>query len=97
MNWEAQLQQQVKEIHEVSRFLIQAFSDYGAKLLGVQHLPLLAEKNVTKQMAHIEVMRFHLSWESFINRHGIHDFYSSHELLDYLGEAFTELGSFFIT
>lgn len=89
------LQQQVKEIHEISRFLVQAFSEYGARLLGIQHLPKFNTNRVDKACAYAEVMRFHLSWEKFTATFGDAHDYDAQVLFQFLGEAYTEIGSFF--
>ncbi|KLB86484.1 type VI secretion protein, partial [Xanthomonas euvesicatoria] len=40
------------------------------------------------------VERFKMSWQEFQRSHGHHDVYRRDEVLDYLGEDFTEIGGF---
>lgn len=89
------LQQQIKEVHEVSRFLLQAFSEYGARQLGIQHLPCFNADRVASSIAYQEMMRFQQSWELFTQQFGATDTYEAHDVIAYLGESYTEIGSFF--
>lgn len=92
---QALLQQQVEEIHEVSQFLVKALSEYGARLLGIQHLPVLTTNKISRSHAYAEVIRFHQSWEKFTATYGEADHYDTQLVIRYLGEAYTEIGSFF--
>ncbi|MDY7549205.1 type VI secretion protein [Glaciimonas sp. CA11.2] len=88
-------EEQAKDVYEASQQLLQSLSAYGARRLSIQRLPILTSETVTSVEANSAVTRFKLDWALFQTTYGKCATYAASDLLDYLGEAFTELGGFF--
>lgn len=86
---------QAKDIYEASSQLIKTLSDYGARRLSIQRLPVFFDDQVSKADVKCVIGRFKLSWTDFQVAYGNGDFYDRNDVLDYLGEEFTEIGGFF--
>ena len=87
---------QVKQINEAAQLLLDALSDYGARRLCIQRLPDFgADKTVTSKVARQAVERFGLSWEAFQSGYGSQQHFAVHDLLDFLGEEYSEPAGLF--
>ncbi|EFF45676.1 type IV secretion system protein VirB4 [Xanthomonas citri pv. aurantifolii str. ICPB 11122] len=74
--------------------MVQTLSGYGARKLRIQRRPEFVLDRVSRADAQVAVERFKMSWQEFQRSHGHHDVYRRDEVLDYLGEDFTEIGGF---
>lgn len=86
---------QAKDIYEASSLVIKSLSAYGARGLSIQRLPDFPEDSVSSADAKSAIARFKLNWADFQTAYGDCDFYPRSDVLDYLGEEFTEIGGFF--
>lgn len=86
---------QAKDVYEASSQLVKTLSEYGARRLSIQRLPIFLVDQVSKTDTKSAISRFKFSWTDFQDVYGDYDFYLRSEVLDYLGEEFTEIGSFF--
>ncbi|WP_040126157.1 type VI secretion protein [Collimonas arenae] len=87
--------EQAKDINEASSLVIKSLSDYGARRLQVQRRPDLPLSPISSDFAKHAVHGFKLNWSKFQAVYGFHDFYQGADVLDFLGEDFTEIGGFF--
>jgi type IV secretion system protein VirB4 len=90
---------QAEDLYDATDKIVQMFKDYGARLLKVQRLPEFDEtetaNGVTKYRAMKEIARFQLPQNDFFDERDNNGLYPVDDLLDYLGQEFTELGNFF--
>ncbi len=87
-------EEQAKDLNEAANLVVQTLSDYGARKLRIQRRPEFVLNRVSCGDAQLAVERFKLSWHQFQRERGQHDVYSREEVLDYLGEDYTEIGGF---
>uniref|UniRef100_UPI0030ED30CF VirB4 family type IV secretion/conjugal transfer ATPase n=1 Tax=Xanthomonas citri TaxID=346 RepID=UPI0030ED30CF len=87
-------EEQAKDVNEAANLVVQTLSGYGARKLRIQRRPEFVLDRVSRADAQVAVERFKMSWQEFQRSHGHHDVYSRDEVLDYLGEDFTEIGGF---
>jgi len=87
-------EEQAKDIHEASNLVVQTLAAYGARKLRIQRRPELVVDAVSRADARVAIERFKLSWDQFERDQGRRDTYSRDEVLDYLGEDYTEIGGF---
>ncbi|MGX2055875.1 VirB4 family type IV secretion/conjugal transfer ATPase [Xanthomonas axonopodis] len=87
-------EEQAKDVNEAANLVVQTLSGYGARKLRIQRRPEFVLDRVSRADAQVAVERFKMSWQEFQGSHGHHDVYSRDEVLDYLGEDFTEIGGF---
>ncbi|PNR90602.1 type VI secretion protein [Xanthomonas oryzae pv. oryzae] len=87
-------EEQAKDVNEAANLVVQTLSGYGARKLRIQRRPEFVFDRVIRADAQVAVERFKMSWQEFQRSHGHHDVYSRDEVLDYLGEDFTEIGGF---
>ncbi|WP_430783128.1 type VI secretion protein (plasmid) [Xanthomonas oryzae pv. oryzae] len=87
-------EEQAKDVNEAANLVVQTLSGYGARKLRIQRRPEFVFDRVSRADAQVAVERFKMSWQEFQRSHGHHDVYSRDEVLDYLGEDFTEIGGF---
>jgi len=87
-------EEQAKDIHEAANLVVQTLATYGARKLRIQRRPEFAVDTVSRPDARFAIERFKLSWEQFERDHGRRDTYSRDEVLDYLGDDYTEIGGF---
>jgi len=89
-------EKQAKDIYEASNLLLNALSDYGARRLSIQRFPdIPVNESITCDAAKKIIKQFQFDWEDFQKYHGNHENYLGSDLIDYLGEEFTEIGNFF--
>lgn len=88
-------EEQSKDINEATNLIVRALAPYGARKLRIQRTPEFSKDHVTQAEALSAVSRFNLSWENFIAQFGKSESYSANDVLDYLGQDFTEIGQFF--
>lgn len=87
-------EEQAKDLNEAANLVVQTLSAYGARKLRIQRRPAFALDTVSQAEAQGAIARFKLSWHEFQRLHGHHDVYRREDLLDFLGEDYTEIGSF---
>ncbi|WP_338338373.1 type VI secretion protein (plasmid) [Xanthomonas citri pv. bilvae] len=87
-------EEQAKDLNEATNLVVQTLSGYGARKLRIQRRPEFVLDRVSRADAQVAIERFKMSWQEFQGSHGHHDVYSRDEVLDYLGEDFTEIGGF---
>lgn len=87
-------EEQAKDLNEAANLVVQTLSGYGARKLRIQRRPEFVLDRVSRADAQVAVERFKMSWQEFQRSHGHHEVYSRDEVLDYLGEDFTEIGGF---
>ncbi len=87
-------EKQAKDLNEAANLVVQTLSGYGARKLSIQRRPEFALDKVCAADARVAVEQFKMSWHQFQRDHGHHDVYSRDEVLDYLGEDYTEIGRF---
>jgi type IV secretion system protein VirB4 len=87
-------EEQAKDLNEAANLVVQTLSGYGARKLRIQRRPEFVLDRVSRADAQVAIERFKMSWQEFQRSHGHHDVYSRDEVLDYLGEDFTEIGGF---
>lgn len=87
-------EEQAKDVNEAANLVVQTLSGYGARKLRIQRRPEFVLDRVSRADAQVAVERFKMSWQEFQRSHGHHEVYSRDEVLDYLGEDFTEIGGF---
>jgi type IV secretion system protein VirB4 len=87
-------EEQVKDLNEAANLVVQTLSSYGARKLRIQRRPEFVLDKVSAADAQVAIERFKLSWHQFQREHGHQDVYSRDEVLDYLGEDYTEIGGF---
>ncbi len=85
---------QAKDLNEAANLVVQTLSGYGARKLRIQRRPEFVLDRVSRADAQVAIERFKMSWQEFQRSHGHHDVYRRDEVLDYLGEDFTEIGGF---
>lgn len=85
---------QAKDINEASNLIVQTLAAYGASKLRIQRRPEFVADTVSRADARVAIERFKLGWEQFEIDQGKRDTYSRDEVLDYLGEDYTEIGGF---
>ncbi|EHP44162.1 VirB4 protein [Cupriavidus basilensis OR16] len=86
--------EQARDLQEAASLVLQSLSEYGPRKLRVQRRPELDCERVDKVRAQSDVRRFRLGWEDFLQQYGHSEDYSSVDVLDFLGEDFTEIGGF---
>ncbi|AKO22046.1 type VI secretion protein [Xanthomonas oryzae] len=87
-------EEQAKDLNEATNLVVQTLSGYGARKLRIQRRPEFVLDRVSRADAQVAIERFKMSWQEFQGSHGHHEVYSRDEVLDYLGEDFTEIGGF---
>lgn len=87
-------EEQAKDLNDASSLVVQTLSGYGARKLRIQRRPEFALDRVSRADAQAAIERFKMSWQEFQRSHGQYDAYGRDEILDYLGEDFTEIGGF---
>ncbi|MGD3274004.1 type VI secretion protein [Xanthomonas citri pv. citri] len=87
-------EEQAKDVNEAANLAVQTLSGYGARKLRIQRRPEFVLDRVSRADAQVAVERFKMSWQEFQRSHGHHEVYSRDEVLDYLGEDFSEIGGF---
>ncbi|WP_045715644.1 type VI secretion protein [Xanthomonas citri] len=87
-------EEQAKDVNEAANLVVQTLSGYGARKLRIQRRPEFVLDRVSRADAQVAVERFKMSWQEFQRSHGHHEVYSRDEVLDYLGEDFSEIGGF---
>ncbi|WP_407604658.1 type VI secretion protein (plasmid) [Xanthomonas citri pv. mangiferaeindicae] len=87
-------EEQAKDVNEAANLVVQTLSGYGARKLRIQRRPEFVLDRVSRADAQVAVERFKMSWQEFQRSHGDHEVYSGDEVLDYLGEDFSEIGGF---
>lgn len=87
-------EEQAKDLNEAANLVVQTLSGYGARKLRIQRRPEFVLDRVSRADAQVAIERFKMSWQEFQRSHGHHDVYSRDEVLDYLGEDYTEIGGF---
>lgn len=90
----ASFEEQAKDLHEASSFVVQTLAAYGARQLRIQRRPQLASDTVSAAEARAAIERFQLDWHKFVTDLGQRETYGRDEVLDYLGEDYTEIGAF---
>lgn len=85
---------QHKDLNEAANLVVQTLSMYGARKLCIQRRPEFVLDQVSGVDARRAIDRFEMSWNDFQRDHGCHDFYPRDQVLDYLGEDYSEIGGF---
>jgi type IV secretion system protein VirB4 len=87
-------EEQAKDLNEAANLVVQTLSDYSARKLCIRRRPEFMIDRVSRADAQLAVEGFGMSWHEFQRLHGHHDVYRRDEVLDYLGEDYTEIGNF---
>ena len=87
-------EEQAKDLNEAAHLVVQTLSGYGARKLRIQRRPEFVHDTVDHASARLAIEQFKMSWQEFQRSYGHIDVYSRDEVLDYLGEDFSEIGSF---
>ncbi|MGO4395873.1 type VI secretion protein [Variovorax sp. M-6] len=87
-------EQQSKDINEAANLVVQSLGAYGARKLRIQRRPELPTETVNRAEAQRAIEQFKLSWHEFESHLGQHDHYGREEVLDHLGEDFSEIAGF---
>ncbi|MDM0015050.1 type VI secretion protein [Variovorax sp. J22P168] len=87
-------EQQSKDINEAANLVVQTLSSYGARKLRIQRRPVFETQTIAAMDARRAVDQFQLSWHEFESHFGKQDRYARAEVLDHLGEDFSEIAGF---
>ncbi|MGY2172122.1 VirB4 family type IV secretion/conjugal transfer ATPase [Pseudomonas gingeri] len=82
------------DLYKASGLLLNGLSEYGARRLGIQRLPVFESKSVSRAEAYDAVRRFRWNWQEFKQEHGDLDQYPAQVVVDYLGEEWSEIATF---
>ena len=83
------------DLYKASNLLLRGLSEYGATRLQIQRHPVCSTTFMGRDQAFDAVSRFRWSWDEFKKVVGDQAQYPAEVVLDYLGEEFSELSSFF--
>ena len=87
---------QAKAVYETAQVLLDTLAEYGARRLCIQRLPQLdAGGMVDASVARSAVERFGLDWCAFQVLHGSNATLPAVDLLDFLGQEYSEPAEFF--
>ncbi len=87
-------EKQVQDVNDAAMLILKALGEYGARRLQIQRRPAYRSEQVDAEQARADVERFRFSWHDFVAAHGKQETYPAEQVLDYLGEDFSEIGGF---
>ncbi|MDU8387927.1 MULTISPECIES: type VI secretion protein [Pseudomonas] len=94
-NEEESLERMADGLYKASNLVMRGLSDYGVKRLRIQRHPVATNGKIDRETAYQSVKRFLWDWDNFKENLGDHEEYAEDEFVDYLGEEFCEISSFF--
>ncbi|MBS7776865.1 type VI secretion protein [Acidovorax sp. CCYZU-2555] len=90
----ASFDKKATELNEAASLVVHTLSDYGARKLCVRRRPKIDTETMSAAEARHSIECFDMSWHEFQKIIGHKDGYTREEVLDYLGEDYTEIGGF---
>jgi type IV secretion system protein VirB4 len=86
---------QSKDINEASNLLVQTLAEYGARKLRIQRHPTIDQPSISAAKARALIHQFKQSWTDFVSAYGNAESYKSADVIDAIGQEFSEIAGFF--
>lgn len=87
-------EKQAKDLNESAGLVVHTLSDYGARKLRVRRRPKIDVQAMNPAEARLAIESFDMSWNEFQKIIGHKNRYERNEILEFLGEDYTEIGGF---